>query len=69
MTLCTSNHMFGRTIWNKLLKYVFENFESAQVKREQFQNFQKSRGLYVPKIVRTKMWLLVNHTKPTNTLY
>ena len=31
-------------IWDKLPKYIFQNFEIPQVKREQFQNFQKSRG-------------------------
>ena len=33
---------------------VFENFEIAQVKRGWFQKFQKSRGLLIPKIARTK---------------
>ena len=32
----------------------FENFEMARVKREQFQNFQKSQGWFIPKIARTK---------------
>ena len=36
--------MFGRAIWDKWPEGVFENFEIAQVKREQYQNFQKSRG-------------------------
>ena len=40
----TSNHMFGRAIWDKLSECIFENFESARVKRGQFQNFQKSQG-------------------------
>ena len=36
-------------IWDKLLDCIFENFEIAQakrgqVKRGQFQNFQKSQG-------------------------
>ena len=34
--------MFGMAIWDKLSEYIFENFEIAQVKRRQFQNFQKS---------------------------
>ena len=42
--ICTSNHMFGRAIWDKLNEYIFENFEIAPVKRGQFQNFQKSQG-------------------------
>ena len=40
----TSNHMFGRGIWDKLTYCIFENFQIARVKRGQFQNFQKSRG-------------------------
>ena len=40
--ICTSNHMFGKAIWDKLLEWNFENFETARVKRKQFQNFQKS---------------------------
>ena len=34
--------MFRRDIWAKLPKSIFENFETARVKRGQFQNFQKS---------------------------
>ena len=33
--------MFGRKIWDKLPEYILEKFETASVKREQFQNFQK----------------------------
>ena len=36
--------MFGRVIWVKLPEPIFENSEIAQVKREQFQHFQKSGG-------------------------
>ena len=36
--------MFGRVIWVKFPECIFENFEIARVKLEQFQNFQKSRG-------------------------
>ena len=36
--------MFETTIWDKLLKYILENFETALEKRGPFQNFQKSRG-------------------------
>ena len=39
----SSNHVFWRAIWDKLRKCIFENYEIAQVKRGQFQNFQKSR--------------------------
>ena len=35
-TVSTSNHMF----WDKLPECIFENFEIAQEKREQFQNFK-----------------------------
>ena len=35
--------MFGRAIGDKLIKCIFENFEIAQVKLGQFQNFQKSQ--------------------------
>ena len=41
-SISTSNHMFGRAIWDKLPKCIFENSEIALVKRGQFQNFQKS---------------------------
>ena len=44
MVICTSNHMFEREIWDKLPKYISENFEIARIKRGQFQNYQKSRG-------------------------
>ena len=36
--------MFRRAIWDKLAECIFENFEIARVKREQFQKFQRSRG-------------------------
>ena len=42
--ISTSNHMFGRAIWDKLLEYNFEIFEIARVKRGQFQNFQNHVG-------------------------
>ena len=51
--VCTSNHISGRAIRDKLPKCIFENFEIARVKREQFQNFQKLRWWFIPKIVRT----------------
>ena len=41
--------MFEGANWDKLPEHIFENFEIAWVKREQFQNFQKSQ-----KIARTK---------------
>ena len=36
--------MFGSAIWDKLPQRIFENSETARVKRVQFQNFQKSRA-------------------------
>ena len=38
---------------DKLPESIFENFEIAEVNRKQFQNFQKSRGLFVAKITQT----------------
>ena len=35
--------MFGRATLDKFPECIFENFEIAQVKQWQFQNFQKSR--------------------------
>ena len=52
--ISTSNHMFGRAIWDKLPKWIFEIFGIAQVKRGQFQNFNKSRQWFIPKITWTK---------------
>ena len=34
--------MLGRAIWNELPECIWENFEIAQVKEEQIQNFQNS---------------------------
>ena len=51
----TSNHMFGRVIWDELPECIFENSEVALVKqRGQLQIFQKSRGWFIPKITQTK---------------
>ena len=35
--------MFGRSIWDELLEWIFKNFEITRVKREQFQSVQKPR--------------------------
>ena len=35
--------MFGRAIWEKLSECIFENFETARVKRGQFNNIFKNR--------------------------
>ena len=61
--------MFGRVIWDRLAECIFENFKIPRVNRQQFQNFQKLRELFIPKIARTKHVITVNHTKPANTLY
>ena len=52
--------MLGRAIWGKLPECIFKNFEITRVKREQFQNFQKSRGGFIPRIARNKRdyWLI-----------
>ena len=52
--ISTSNHMFGRAIWDKLREYICGNFEKAGVKPGKFQNFQKLGGWFIPKIARTK---------------
>ena len=46
--------MFGRASWEKLPECIFENFEIARVKREQFQTFKKLQKWFIPKIVQTK---------------
>ena len=45
-SISTSNHMFGRAIWDKLPKYIVEISEVAWVKQRIFQNFQKSRAWF-----------------------
>ena len=36
--------MPGRAIWDKSPECIFEKFEIVRVKREYFQNFQRSGG-------------------------
>ena len=48
LIICTSNYMFGRAIWYKLLVY-FWKFVICK-----FRNFQKSVGWFTQKIARTK---------------
>ena len=36
---------------------------------KQFQNFQKLQGWFMPKIAPSKYMIMVNHAKPTSTLY
>ena len=51
--------MLGRAIWDKFLERVLENFKS----------FKIHEGDLSQKSLEPTMWLLVNHTKPANTLY
>ena len=55
-----SNHMFGRAIClpilDKLREFIFELLEWNE-------------GDLSQKLPEPNMWLLVNHTKPTNPLY
>ena len=52
--LSTSNLTFGRAIWDKLPKCIFENIKVARAKQGRFQNYQKPRGSFIPKITQTK---------------
>ena len=54
MEISFSNHMFGREVWDKLPECIFENFETAWVKREQFQILSKIMKVIYPKISRIK---------------
>ena len=68
--VCTSNYMFGKAIWDKLRECVFDNFDIARVKRGQnFKILKNHEGGLFQKSPEPNMWLPVNHTKPTNTLY
>ena len=57
-----SNHVFGSAIWDKFSECIFENFEI-------FKIFKNHDGDLSQKSPETNMWLLVNHTKPVNTMY
>ena len=61
--------MFRRAIWNKLPECIFEYFENAPVKRRHFKIFKNHSSDLSKKSTIPNMWLLVNHTKRTNTLY
>ena len=61
--------MLVRTIRNKLPKCIFENYEIALVNRRQFQSFKNYTSYLSQRFLEPNMWLLVNHKKPTNTLY
>ena len=64
-----SNHMFGRAIWDKLPKCIFENFWNSLSKTRAISKFSNITRVICPKNCPYQTWLLVNHTKPTNTLY
>ena len=51
--------MFGKVIWDKLPKHIFENVEIIRVRQGQFNNFQKLQGRFISKIIRIKRdyWL------------
>ena len=62
--------MLGGAIWDKLSECIFEKFEIARVKNEgNFKIFKNHVRDLSQKLPEQNMWLLVNHTKPTNTLY
>ena len=50
----TSNHMFGRVVWDKLPDCIFKILKNHE-------------GDLSQKSPKPNMWLLVNHMKPTNT--
>ena len=58
--------MFGREVWDKLRDCIFENLEIA---KGNFKTLKNREGDLFQKLPKPNMWLLVNHTKPTNTLY
>ena len=47
--------MFKSTICDKLPARIFENFEIAQVKQWQFENFQNHDGDLFPKLPKSNM--------------
>ena len=51
--------MFGKVIWDKLPKRIFENVEIIRVRQGQFNNFQKLQERFISKIIRIKRdyWL------------
>ena len=61
--------MFGRAIWDKLPEYIFafSSFYSTNFKI--FKNHEGDLSSTVKDLFpEPNMWLLVNHTKPTNTV-
>ena len=49
-----SNHMLRRVLWDKLPECIFESFETALVKRGQFQIFPKLRGWFIQKVTQNE---------------
>ena len=51
--------MFGKVIWDKLPKRIFESVEIIRVRQGQFNNFQKLQERFISKIIRIKRdyWL------------
>ena len=51
--------MFGKVIWDKLPKRIFENVEIIRVRQGQFNNFLKLQERFISKIIRIKRdyWL------------
>ena len=55
LQLSSSNHMFGRMIWDRLPGCIFEKFEIAWVKNEDnFKIFKNREDDLFQKITRTK---------------
>ena len=66
----SSNYMFARAIWYKLPKCIFKNSKIARKKNESnFKIFKNHEGDLYQELSEPNMWLLINYTKPTNTLY
>ena len=59
---CTLRFVW-KAIWDKLPEYIFENFEIAQVIRGLLLN---QKGDLSQKLPEPNLWLLVNHSQPTN---
>ena len=61
--------MFGMAICNKLLQCIFENFEIAWKNEGNFKIFKNQEDDLCQKSPEPNMWLIVNHTKATKSLY
>ena len=49
--ISSSDHMFGRAIWDKLPEYIFENFEIARLNEGNFKLFKNHEGDLSQKIL------------------